>query len=71
MSLDTAFYYVDFVSRFVSRSSFFASNCEMYHESSRCINISFYTIKHDKIKNNCVIFKNVSLLYSAHEFWKF
>ena len=37
----------------------------MYHRS-----ILFYTNKHDKIKNNCVILENISLLYNAQEFWK-
>ena len=34
----------------------------MYHESTRCISILFYTNKHDKIKKNCVILENISLL---------
>ena len=40
----------------------------MYHESTRCISILFYTNKHDKIKKNCVILENISLLYNAQKF---
>ena len=40
----------------------------MYQESTPCISILIYTNKHDKIKNNCVILENISLLYSAQEF---
>ena len=40
----------------------------MYHESTRSINILFYTNKHGKIKNNCVTLDSISLLYNAQEF---
>ena len=50
-----SFYYVDFVSRFL------AWKCEMYQESTRCTSILFYTNKHDKIKNNCVVLENINL----------
>ena len=33
-------------------------------ESTHFISILFYTNKHNKIKNNCVILENVSLLYN-------
>ena len=62
-SLDTVFYYVDFVGRFL------AWKCKMSHESTPCISILFYPNKHDKIKINCVILENFSLFYSAQEFW--
>ena len=52
-SLDTVFYYVDFVSRFL------AWKCEISHESTRCISILLYTNKHDKTKNDCVILENI------------
>ena len=42
----------------------------MYHESTGSIAILFYTNKHDKFKNDCVILENMSLLYSAQEFEK-
>ena len=42
----------------------------MYHESTGCITILFYTNKHDKFKKNCVVLENISLLYSAQEFGK-
>ena len=42
----------------------------MYHESTGRITILFYTNKHDKFKNNCVILENISLLYSAQKFGK-
>ena len=32
----------------------------MSHESTRCISNLFYTNKHDKIKNNCVILENAT-----------
>ena len=60
-----SFYYVDFVSRFL------AWKYEMYHKSTRCISILFHTNKHDKIKKNCVILKNISLIYNAQKFWKY
>ena len=53
-SLGTVFYYVDFVSRFLSWK------CEICHESTRCISILFYTKKHNNIKNYCVILENIS-----------
>ena len=34
----------------------------MYHESTRCISILFYTNKHDKIKENCVVLENIRIL---------
>ena len=46
--LDTGFYYVHFVSRFL------ASKCEMSHKSACCIILLFYTNEHDKNKNNCI-----------------
>ena len=33
----------------------------MYQESTRCTSILFYTNKHDKIKNNCVVLENINL----------
>ena len=33
----------------------------MYHESTRCISILFYTNKHDKIKENFVTLENISI----------
>ena len=42
----------------------------MYHKSTRCISILFYTNKHDKTENNCVILEILvilSLLYNAQE----
>ena len=35
-------------------STILAEKCEIYHESTRCINTLFYTNKHDKVKNNNV-----------------
>ena len=63
MSLDS-FCYVDFASRFL------AWKCEMYHESTHYTNILFYTNKHNKIKKNCVILENISLLYNTQNFEK-
>ena len=48
-----SFYYVDFISPFLTRK------CEISHESTRCISILFYTNKHDKIKITCVILENI------------
>ena len=42
----------------------------MFHESTRCTRILFYSNKHDKIKENFVILENISLLYNAQKFWK-
>ena len=40
----------------------------MYDQSTCCVSILFYTIKHDKIKKNCVILENISLPYNAQKF---
>ena len=41
----------------------------MYHESTPCISILFFTIKHDKIKNNCVIVENIFTFIMTYS-WK-
>ena len=52
-----SFYYVDFARKFL------AWKCEMYHESTCCISILFYTNKHDKIKKNSVVLENISFFF--------
>ena len=42
----------------------------MYDQSTCCVSILFYNIKHDKIKKNCVILESISLPYNAQKFWK-
>ena len=66
--LDTVFYYVHFLSRFL------AGKCEMSHESTCYIILVFYTNEHDKVKNNCINLVFTILIInnyaSLHVCWK-